>query len=111
MNHPLEIRSLGLLLAVALTGIVPARAATAVSPDGRYQVDSLPEPGVVLIHDLNYERGGGHSVLRMEALTEPVQTIAFSPDGRQLETRGSNGQLRLWKVLPGGALEPATPSR
>jgi len=98
-----------LVIAVALGVILSpglARASlSATSPDGRYEAQTHSSPGVLIIRDLRYEKLGRQTVIVAPTMNQPIQDLAFSPDSRQLATRGMKGRILLWDVLPGGGLE------
>ena len=77
---------------------MPARAAVALSPDGRTLAAGVPGedgPAVQLWDRATRQRIG--SPLELEGARRSVTAIAFTPDGRTLMTSGSDG-LWLWNV-------------
>ncbi|MGW0807907.1 nSTAND1 domain-containing NTPase [Nonomuraea sp. NPDC002799] len=82
---------------------MPARAAAALSPDGRTLAAGAPgkDDPAIQLWDVATQRPIGPPLtpraVTSRSARRSVATIAFTPDGRTLLTAGSGG-LRLWDV-------------
>jgi WD40 repeat protein len=82
------------------SGQVPC---VAFSPDGRTLAAPCP-PDVLL-----WDAATGRPVLRLKGgASEPVNHLAFSPEGQRLAAAGRDGMVRVWDVS-GGSSEVTTP--
>src|SRR5262249_17747821 len=73
----------------------------AFAPDGRSLGRALPDgpgPAAIRIHDLDT---GRQKVLASGAFTDPINRLAFSPDGHALASGDNGGRVVLWDVAGG----------
>jgi WD40 repeat protein/tRNA A-37 threonylcarbamoyl transferase component Bud32 len=85
--------------------------AAACSPDGTrlaaaFSV-SFREPCLIKLFDL----GTGKELTALRAHPRRVEALAFSPDGRQLASGGTDGTIKLWDVAAGKELASFQGSR
>ena len=98
-----------------LTPALYLQAATSVqvqSPDGRYLVAAITTqkgPAVVM-HDLAYEKKGGAATIVIPVNpAQPVVSIVFSADGKEMSTASADGTKQVWRIDRGGAATPILP--
>ncbi len=70
----------------------------AFAPDGRSLAEALPDgpgPAAIRIHELDT---GRVKVLASGAFTDPINRLAYAPDGRVLASGDNGGRVVLWDV-------------
>jgi WD40 repeat protein len=65
-----------------------------LTPDAKRAAAAEFGAATVMVWDV----ATGKQIASLAGTTDPVQGVAFSPDGTSLATSGKDGRIRLWKV-------------
>jgi WD40 repeat protein len=74
----------------------------AFSPNGQWLAWAGERPEIVQLYDVESGKKGQ----QFKGHASPIESIAFSPDGKTLVTGGSDSTVRLWEVATGKQLPP-----
>jgi WD40 repeat protein len=96
---------------LTLKGHTAPVLSVAFSPDGRriasgsggFDRHAKPLPGEVKLWDAST----GQDLLTLKGHTQPVDSVAFSPDGKRIVSRDQFGKVLSWDAASGGRLPDA----